>query len=116
MVESTVKKMDDQLRLTGYLFKLCMIFTIQTMEARLVYNLGITTQVLEGLQRRLAALVMTIVNVQMLTDEAIVTGEKEHVYHVAMMAPHMAANFCPDQNWRIVDDLLEAHSGWLSVL
>ena len=52
----TVKKMDDQLRLTGYLFKLCMIFTIQTMEARLVYNLGITTQVLEGLQRRLAAL------------------------------------------------------------
>ena len=77
---------------------------------------GITPQAVEDLPPHLAALMMTNINVQTLTVEAIVTGRKEHVYHAAMMDPHTAAELNLDQIWRMVDELLEAHSGWLPEL
>jgi alpha-galactosidase len=33
-----------------------------------------------------------------------------------MMDPHTAAELNLDQIWRMVDELLEAHSGWLPEL
>ena len=39
----------------------------------------------------LAALMMTNINVQQLTVEAALSGEKKHVYHAAMLDPHTAA-------------------------
>ena len=76
----------------------------------------ITPQAVDDLPPHLAALMMTNINVQTLTVEAIVTGRKEHVYHAAMMDPHTAAELNLDQIWRMVDELLEAHSGWLPEL
>ena len=77
---------------------------------------GITPQAVEDLPPHLSALMMTNINVQTLTVAAIVTGGKEHVYHAAMMDPHTAAELNLDQIWRMVDELLEAHSGWLPEL
>ncbi len=57
----------------------------------------------------LAALMMTNINVQQLTVEAVISGKKEHVYHAAMLDPHTAAELSVDEIWHLVDDLLEAH-------
>ena len=56
------------------------------------------------------------INVQALTVEAIITGKKEHVYHAVMMDPHTGAELNLDQIWKMVDELLEAHAGWLPPL
>jgi alpha-galactosidase len=61
----------------------------------------------------LAALMQTNINVQALTVEAALTGKREHIYHAAMLDPHTAAELDLDQIWRLVDDLIEAHSDWL---
>ena len=61
----------------------------------------------------LAALIQTNINVQALTVEAALTLKKEHIYHAAMLDPHTAAELDLDQIWSLVDDLLEAHRGWL---
>ena len=58
----------------------------------------------------LAALMMTNINVQQLTVEAVLTRKKEHVYHAAMLDPHTAAELSLDDIWNLVDDLLEAHA------
>ena len=59
---------------------------------------------------------MTNINVQQLTVEAILTGKKEHVYHAAMLDPHTAAELSIDEIWNLVDDLLEAHAGMIPKL
>jgi alpha-galactosidase len=51
----------------------------------------------------------TNVNVQALTVEALVTGNREHVYHAAMLDPHTSAELSLDQIWSMVDELLDAH-------
>jgi alpha-galactosidase len=51
----------------------------------------------------------TNINVQALTVEALATGNRDHVYHAAMLDPHTAAELDLDTIWRMVDDLLEAH-------
>jgi alpha-galactosidase len=61
----------------------------------------------------LAALMQTNINVQALTVEAALTGERQHVYHAAMLDPHTAAELDLDQIWSLVDDLIEAHGEWL---
>jgi alpha-galactosidase len=61
----------------------------------------------------LAALMQTSINVQRLTVEAALTGDRSHVYHAAMLDPHTAAELGPDQIWSLVDELLEAHGEWL---
>ena len=62
---------------------------------------------------QLAALMQTNVNVQSLTVEAILTGNRDHVYHAAMLDPHTAAELDLDQIWSMVDELLAAHGEWI---
>jgi len=62
---------------------------------------------------QLAALIQTNVNVQALTVEAILTGNREHVYHAAMLDPHTGAELELDQIWELVDALIKAHGEWI---
>lgn len=62
---------------------------------------------------QLAALMQTNVNVQALTVEAALTGKREHIYHAAMLDPHLSAELDLDQIWSLVDNLLDAHKVWL---
>lgn len=65
------------------------------------------------LPAQLAALIQTNVNVQALTVEAALTGQRAHVYQAALLDPHTAAELDPDQIVALVDDLLAAHAEWL---
>jgi len=62
---------------------------------------------------QLTALIRTNVNVQELTVEALLTENRQHVYHAAMMDPHTAAELDLEQIWGLVDALTEAHGTWL---
>jgi len=61
----------------------------------------------------LAALIQTNINVQALTVEAALTGDREHIYHAAMLDPHTAAELDLDEIWELVDAMLEAHGDWI---
>ena len=74
---------------------------------------GLHPRVIGDLPPHLAALMQTNINVQSLTVEAALTGKREHVYHAAMLDPHTAAELDLDQIWSLVDELLEAHRGWI---
>ncbi|NOJ24576.1 alpha-glucosidase/alpha-galactosidase [Vibrio coralliilyticus] len=65
------------------------------------------------LPSHLAALMQTNVNVQTLLTEAILTENRERIYHAAMLDPHTAAVLSIDEIYALVDDLIEAHQGWL---
>ena len=62
---------------------------------------------------QLAALMQTNINVQELTVEAALTGNREHIYHAAMFDPHTAAELTLEQIHDLVDDLIEAHGDLL---
>ncbi|RVA31108.1 alpha-glucosidase/alpha-galactosidase [Mesorhizobium sp. M7D.F.Ca.US.004.03.1.1] len=62
---------------------------------------------------QLTALIRTNINVQELTVRALMSENREHIYHAAMMDPHTAAELDLDQIWSLVDDLLAAHGDWL---
>ncbi len=62
---------------------------------------------------QLAAVMQTNINVQALTVEAALTGNREHIYHAAMMDPHTAAELDLSQIHALVDDLIAAHGDWL---
>jgi alpha-galactosidase len=79
----------------------------------LVDRAGVQPTRIGALPPHLAALMQTNVNVQGLTVEAALTGRREHIYHAAMLDPHTAATLTLDDIWRLVDDLLAAHAGWL---
>lgn len=79
----------------------------------LVDKNGIQPVRVGALPPQLAALIQTNINVQALTVEAALTLKKEHIYHAAMLDPHTAAELDLEQIWSLVDDLLEAHRGWL---
>jgi alpha-galactosidase len=74
---------------------------------------GLHPRAVGALPPQLAALMQTNVNVQSLTVEAALTGKREHVYHAAMLDPHTAAELDLDQIWALVDEMLEAHRGWI---
>jgi alpha-galactosidase len=74
---------------------------------------GIQPTRIGSLPPHLAALMQTNINVQALTVEAALTGQREHVYHAAMLDPHTAAELDLEQIWSLVDDLIEAHGEWL---
>jgi alpha-galactosidase len=61
----------------------------------------------------LAALMQTNINVQACTVEAALTGNRDLIYHAAMLDPHTAAELSLDQIWALVDDLIAAHGDWL---
>ncbi|MCG9598856.1 alpha-glucosidase/alpha-galactosidase [Vibrio sp. Isolate25] len=65
------------------------------------------------LPSHLAALMQTNINVQTLLTEAILTENRERIYHAAMLDPHTAAVLGIDEIYALVDDLITAHQGWL---
>jgi alpha-galactosidase len=74
---------------------------------------GIQPTHIGALPPHLAALMQTNINVQALTVEAALSGKREHIYHAAMLDPHVAAELDLDQIWSLVDDLIAAHGDWL---
>jgi alpha-galactosidase len=79
----------------------------------LVDGNGVQPTQIGALPPQLAALIQTNVNVQALAVEAALTGQREHIYHAAMLDPHTAAELDLDQIWALVDDLIAAHGDWL---
>ena len=70
---------------------------------------GVQPTKIGSLPPQLTALMQTNINVQALTVEAILTGNREHLYHAAMFDPHTAAELDLAQIHGLVDDLLDAH-------
>ncbi len=79
----------------------------------LVDNNGIQPTRIGQIPAHLSALMQTNINVQHLTVEAILTGNREHIYHAAMLDPHTAAELDLEQIWNMVDELLAAHGDWI---
>jgi alpha-galactosidase len=79
----------------------------------LVEKNGIQPTSIGALPPHLAALMQTNINVQALTVEAILTGNREHIYHAAMLDPHTGAELDLDQIWQLVDDLITQHAEWI---
>jgi alpha-galactosidase len=74
---------------------------------------GIQPTFIGDLPPQLTALIRTNINVQELTVAALMTENREHIYHAAMMDPHTAAELDLDQIWTLVDDLIAAHDSML---
>jgi alpha-galactosidase len=79
----------------------------------LVDKNGIQPVKIGRLPVQLAALMQTNVNVQALTVEAVLSGNRDHVYHAALLDPHTAAELDLDQIYQLVDALIEAHGSWI---
>ena len=79
----------------------------------LVDRNGVQPTFIGDLPPQLTALIRTNLNVQELTVRAMLTENREHIYHAAMMDPHTAADLDLDQIWAMVDDLIDAHGDWL---
>lgn len=79
----------------------------------LVDKNGIQPVRIGAIPPHLAALMQTNINVQALTVEAALTHNRDHIYHAAMLDPHTAAQLNLNQIWALVDELIEAHVGWL---
>ncbi len=74
---------------------------------------GIQPTFIGELPVQLTALMRTNINVQELTVKALMTQNRQHIYHAAMMDPHTAAELDLDQIWSLVDRLTAAHGEWL---
>lgn len=79
----------------------------------LVDDNGLQPTYIGELPPQLTALMRTNINVQELTVRALMTENREHIYHAAMMDPHTAAELDLEQIWNLVDDLTEAHGSML---
>jgi alpha-galactosidase len=79
----------------------------------LVDKNGLQPTKIGALPPQLAAVMQTNINVQALTVEAALSGQRQHIYHAAMMDPHTAAELDLEQIWALVDDLIAAHGDWL---
>lgn len=74
---------------------------------------GVQPTHIGALPPQLTALMRTNINVQELTVAALMTENREHLYHAAMMDPHTAAELDLEQIWSLVDELLAAHGTWI---
>jgi len=74
---------------------------------------GIQPTYIGVLPPQLTALIRTNVNVQELTVAALMTENRNHIYHAAMMDPHTSAELDLDQIWSLTNDLIKAHGDWL---
>jgi alpha-galactosidase len=70
---------------------------------------GLQPTCVHDIPPQLIALQRTNINVQELTVAALMTENREHIYHAAMLDPHTGAELDLDQIWTLVDQLLEAH-------
>ena len=74
---------------------------------------GIHPNQVTDIPPQLTAIMRSNINVQELTVEALISKDRQYVYHAAMMDPHTGAELDLEQIWLMVDDLLEAHKDWL---
>jgi alpha-galactosidase len=74
---------------------------------------GLQPTVVSDLPPHLIALMRTNLNVQDLTVQALLTENRDHIYHAAYLDPHTAAELDLRQIRSLVDDLLVAHNDWL---
>lgn len=74
---------------------------------------GVQPTRIGSIPKHLAALMQTHVNVQGLVVDAILNGNRENVYHAAMLDPHTGAELTLDEIWNLVDDLIEAHGDYV---
>ncbi len=74
---------------------------------------GVQPTKIGALPPHLAALMQTNINVQALSVEAVLTNNREHIYHAAMLDPHTSAELSLDEIWNLVDDLIEAHGDYI---
>jgi alpha-galactosidase len=74
---------------------------------------GIQPTRVGDLPPQLTGLMRTNINVQELTVAALMTENREHLYHAAMLDPHTAAELDLDQIWHLVDEMLVAHGTWI---
>lgn len=74
---------------------------------------GLQPTCVNDIPPQLIALMRTNVNVQELTVQALLTENREHIYHAAMLDPHTAAELDLRQIHALVDDLLVAHGDWM---
>ncbi len=74
---------------------------------------GIQPTVVNDIPPQLIALMRTNVNVQELTVAALMTENREHIYHAAMLDPHTAAELDLQQIWDLTEALIAAHGEWL---
>ncbi|MFD2922460.1 alpha-glucosidase/alpha-galactosidase [Halobacillus naozhouensis] len=79
----------------------------------LVDRNGVNPCYVGDLPEQLAALNRTNINTQLLTIEAAMTGNREHIYHAAMLDPHTASELSIDDIVSLCDDLIEAHGEML---
>ncbi len=79
----------------------------------LIDHNGVQPVKMGALPPQLTALMQTNINVQSLTIEALFSGNRDHIYHAAMLDPHTAAELDLDQIWAMVDDLLDAHGDYI---
>ncbi len=62
---------------------------------------------------QLAGMCRLHVTVQELTVKAALEGNRDHIYHAAMLDPLVAATLPLDRIWAMVDDLIAAHGNCL---
>ncbi|HCG6061979.1 TPA: alpha-glucosidase/alpha-galactosidase [Vibrio parahaemolyticus] len=74
---------------------------------------GIQPTKVGRIPNHLAALMQTNINVQTLLTEAIVTQNRERIYHAAMLDPLTSATLGLEEIYALVDDLIDAHGSWL---
>lgn len=82
----------------------------------LVNGAGLQPVKIGNLPVECAAMNRTNINVQQLTVEAALTGNRDNVYHAVMLDPHTAAVLTLDEIFRMTDELIEAHGSALPVL
>lgn len=63
---------------------------------------------------QLAALNMTNINVQLLTIEAAVTGDRNYIYQAAIMDPHTSSELSIDDIKAMCDEMIEAHGVYMA--
>ena len=70
---------------------------------------GLHPQAVGALPPQLVALNRTFLNVVELTVKAVLEGDREHVYHAALLDPNTAATLGIDDIRSMCDELLQAH-------
>ena len=70
---------------------------------------GVHPQAVGTLPPHLAALNRTFLNVAELTVRAVLEGDREHVYHAALLDPNTSATLTMRQTRELCDELLRAH-------
>jgi alpha-galactosidase len=71
---------------------------------------GVQPTRIGALPPQLAGMSRIHVAVQELVVNAVLHGQREHIYHAAMLDPLVAASMPLDQIWAMVDELIAAHT------